>query len=123
MFLFIDTSPKEKMTLALCHPSGDCLARIQLGVQRNHSAILLPALAKLIHKSIVDISTLQGILVHRGPGSFTGVRVGVAIANALGFAWDLSVVGTKRHCDLGPLPIDAALFRRQEFLQPIIPHY
>ena len=41
-------------------------------------------------------SKLTGIEVFKGPGSFTGLRVGVAIANALGAAMDIPVNGKKQ---------------------------
>jgi len=43
---------------------------------------------------------LEGIEVETGPGSFTGLRVGVSVANALGFSLGISVNGKKMETEL-----------------------
>ncbi|MFH1536127.1 MAG: hypothetical protein ABIC96_03620 [Patescibacteria group bacterium] len=43
---------------------------------------------------------MRGIEVETGPGSFTGLRVGVSVANALGFALNIPVNGKKMETDL-----------------------
>ncbi|XUU59795.1 tRNA (adenosine(37)-N6)-threonylcarbamoyltransferase complex dimerization subunit type 1 TsaB [Erythrobacter sp. HA6-11] len=55
---------------------------------RGHAERLIPAIAGLPDKGRAD-----RILVSLGPGSFTGVRIGIAAARALGFAWSAEVVG------------------------------
>lgn len=54
------------------------------------SQVLLPLIIKLC-----DLKTLKGIEVATGPGSFTGIRVGVSVANALGFSLGIPVNGKK----------------------------
>lgn len=57
-------------------------------VGRGHAEHLLPMIAELPNGGRCD-----AILVDTGPGSFTGIRVGVAAARALGFAWGVPVHG------------------------------
>ena len=55
---------------------------------RGHAEQLVPAIAALPERGRAD-----RILVSLGPGSFTGVRIGLAAARALGLAWGAQVVG------------------------------
>lgn len=55
---------------------------------RGHAEALIPMIAALPGKGRAD-----RILVSLGPGSFTGVRIGIAAARALGFAWGAEVLG------------------------------
>jgi tRNA threonylcarbamoyladenosine biosynthesis protein TsaB len=48
---------------------------------------------KLLDDNSLDISELGGIVVYKGPGSFTGLRIGISVANALGQALSMPVIG------------------------------
>lgn len=41
-----------------------------------------------------DYTKLTGVIVYRGPGSFTGLRIGANVANAISYAQNIPIVGT-----------------------------
>ncbi|MBI4057775.1 hypothetical protein HY405_00415 [Candidatus Microgenomates bacterium] len=55
--------------------------------------ILLPLLSKMLKKHKLSFRDIRAIEVNPGPGSFTGIRVGVAVANTLGWALGVPVNG------------------------------
>lgn len=89
MILKIDTSDNKKAVVEL---DGEPLVvKSGLGSAQN----VLPAVAKILKKKKASWSDLKEIWVKTGPGSFTGLRVGVAIANALGYLLGIPVNGQK----------------------------
>lgn len=64
------------------------------------SQVLLPLIEKLLKSQKLDFKDLAEIEVETGPGSFTGLRVGVSVANALGFSLGIPVNGKKAETEL-----------------------
>jgi tRNA threonylcarbamoyladenosine biosynthesis protein TsaB len=52
---------------------------------------------KLIDDNSTTLSQLQGIVVYKGPGSFTGLRIGLSVANTLADSLKIPIVGTNRN--------------------------
>ena len=73
--------------------AGRLLGATVLGVEEGHSQNLLPALESLMERLDLTPAAVDGIAVAIGPGSFTGLRIGVAVAKALGYAWGVPVKG------------------------------
>ncbi|MEH6791969.1 tRNA (adenosine(37)-N6)-threonylcarbamoyltransferase complex dimerization subunit type 1 TsaB [Parasphingorhabdus sp.] len=67
---------------------GDLLASHYAEIGRGHAEKLVPAIAELPGRG-----KAENILVNCGPGSFTGVRIGIATATALALAWGSEVHG------------------------------
>lgn len=59
----------------------------------THSQTLLPLILKTVQQSGITLSDLDEIAVTAGPGSFTGLRIGIATAKGLAFSRDLPCVG------------------------------
>ena len=87
MILAIDTSTAA-CTAALFDASGSCLASRDEVIGRGHSERLVPMLDELL-----DGRRAARILVGVGPGSFTGIRVGIAAAHGLAIAWACEISG------------------------------
>jgi tRNA threonylcarbamoyladenosine biosynthesis protein TsaB len=47
---------------------------------------------KILNKSSISLDDLEGIVCYSGPGSFTGLRIGLSVANALAYAQDIPIV-------------------------------
>ncbi len=62
-------------------------------MERGHAEALIPLVQDLIARSGHSFSEIQKIAVSVGPGSFTGMRVGIAAARAFGVALEVPVVG------------------------------
>jgi tRNA threonylcarbamoyl adenosine modification protein YeaZ len=82
------------LSLALLEDGG-LLAETDLPLDRGHAEALMPAIADLLGPFGGPASGIGRIVVETGPGSFTGLRVGVAAARALGLAWGAEVAGVR----------------------------
>jgi tRNA threonylcarbamoyl adenosine modification protein YeaZ len=87
MLLAFDTS-SAACTAALFDGSGICVAHIDERIGRGHAERLMPMIAMLLEGRRAD-----QIMVGVGPGSFTGIRVGIAAAHGLAIGWDAGLVG------------------------------
>lgn len=89
--LAIDTA-LEACSVALI--DGDAVvAREHQAMVRGHAEALMPMIARLRDEAALDFATLDRIAVTVGPGSFTGLRVGIAAARGIGAAAAKPVVG------------------------------
>lgn len=62
-------------------------------VNQDHSSRLMPAIVELMKDVNVEPVELEKIIVAKGPGSYTGIRIGVTVAKSLAWALDIPVVG------------------------------
>ncbi len=91
MELAIDTS-NEIAGLALSK-KGEVMVELTWVAGRNHTREVIPSLLRILEQTGAQLQDLKGIIVARGPGSFSGVRVGISLAKGLAFALDIPLVG------------------------------
>ncbi len=88
--LALDAST-EALSIAV-HFNGQTVKHFEICPQQ-HSQKVLPLVSELLDKAGCKLQDLDGIVFGRGPGSFTGVRISVAIAQGLAYGANLPLVG------------------------------
>ncbi len=129
MQLAIDTST-DTASVALVQ-DNEVLAELTWRSGQNHTVDLLPQLAHLLNQAKLNLQSISGIIVAKGPGSFNGLRVGISTAKGLAFSLGIPIVGIStleveayQHAEIG-LPIcpifnagrgeiAAAMYQRQD---------
>lgn len=83
--LALDTATKV-CTIALCRDE-EILAEYTVNMGMTHSEGLLPQIEQLLERAGVAQNEIELLAVSMGPGSFTGLRIGLATAEAMAYAW------------------------------------
>lgn len=68
------------------------IAEYTLNYKKTHSETLLPMIDEIIKAAGDDMASIDAIAIAKGPGSFTGLRIGSATAKGLGLALDKPIV-------------------------------
>ena len=89
--LAIDTATRTA-GLAL-YDGQSVLAELTWRAGQSHTTTLVPNLIHLLDQQELTLAHLRGLAVALGPGSFTGLRIGLAVAKGLALARDLPLVG------------------------------
>lgn len=92
--LFIDTSSSDQLVVQL-RSNGNTLVEEKSVAHQNHAQRLLPTIGKLLEGQKFTFPDLASIEVNVGPGSYTGLRVGVSVVQALGYSLGIPVNGKR----------------------------
>lgn len=72
---------------------GRVLAERMINNRKTHSGHLLPMIKAVIEEACITPGDIGGVAVSSGPGSFTGLRIGMSTAKTLAQVWRVPVVG------------------------------
>lgn len=88
MILFIDTHD-ELITIALKH--DDKIFKKTQTSEYAHSVYTMPMIEQIFKENNLEIKDLDKIIVVNGPGSFTGIRIGLSIAKTIAYALKIKI--------------------------------
>lgn len=119
MILAIRTD-KPEAELYLYNKSEQLLDTYAWHAHRQLSNTLTTKIEEFLLKNRLNLSGLSGIIAYEGPGSFTGLRIGITIANTLAYSLNVPIVGAS-----GDLWLSTGLefIQAQSEPQIIIPKY
>lgn len=104
--LALDTATPDLICGVVHTETGDSFNKV-VEETRNHNAILIPTIQELLGEASLNFADLGAIVVGSGPGPFTGLRVGMATASALGQALGIPVHGVVTHDSVASLIDDS----------------
>jgi len=90
------TIKTDQETAELC--VFDELKKLDCEIWKAHkelSKTILVKIEKIAGNTFGNIKNLEGVVVFEGPGSFTGLRIGVTIANSIAYGLNIPVVAAK----------------------------
>ena len=91
--LCVDTSTEACSVAVLCSTDKEqVISDHFMLAPREHTQKILPTVAKVLQQSGLALSEIDVVAYGRGPGSFTGVRIGISIAQGLAYGIDKPMV-------------------------------
>jgi tRNA threonylcarbamoyladenosine biosynthesis protein TsaB len=110
MILVLDTATRTPV-VAVAAADGTVMAERQWQSRHRHGEELLARLGEALAEIGAGRRDLSGVVVGTGPGSFTGLRIGMATAKTIAYALGIPIVGVSstRALALAAAAVDAAL--------------
>nr|WP_242872867.1 tRNA (adenosine(37)-N6)-threonylcarbamoyltransferase complex dimerization subunit type 1 TsaB [Ruminococcus flavefaciens] len=93
LLLGIDTSGKTASAALFDSETELFLAQSTVYTQKTHSQVIMPMVKDVLAQAGKELSDLDGIAAANGPGSYTGLRIGVAAVKALSFGLGVKCCG------------------------------
>ena len=122
LILAIDTALDACAAGVLDTDAGQLIARESQPMKRGHAEALMPLIARVVKDSGIGFPAFDRVAVTTGPGSFTGLRVGLSAARGIALAAAKPVVGlttltayaAAQVSEIGPHPIISAIDARHD---------
>ena len=85
---------KPLAELSLVQTDGKVIAEYEWHAHRQLADTLLVKIKELLESQHHNFEQVEAIAVFKGPGSFTGLRIGITVVNTLGYSLEKPVIGT-----------------------------
>ncbi len=89
-------SPTAEIGLLLDYPSHQ-IAHYTWEANRLLAETIHDKITEMLGKNNVEWSQIIGLIAYQGPGSFTGLRIGISVANALAYSLKIPIVGVQKN--------------------------
>jgi len=123
MILVIDTAANDT-SLGLW--SEKWLATEEFTGGRELNRLIIEKIDNLFVNTKAKPADITGIIVNAGPGSFTGLRIGISVSNTFAYALDVPIVGAIEPKDLDDLlkkGLSMLKSASPQFADVVVPHY
>ncbi|HSX27834.1 MAG TPA: tRNA (adenosine(37)-N6)-threonylcarbamoyltransferase complex dimerization subunit type 1 TsaB [Candidatus Saccharimonadales bacterium] len=119
MILTIRTDNPEA-EIGLHQPDGTAIAHYTWHAHRELADTLLGKIRDLLETQQQTFESITGLVVFQGPGSFTGLRIGITVANAFAYGRDIPIVGSQGEAWVGE---GLAKLAKGENTKIVLPEY
>ena len=92
MALILSIETSTTVCSVAIHEGGKIKASSTYYIDKSHSTVLIPTIDTLISRSGYDKTNLSAVALSKGPGSYTGLRIGTSTAKGLCFALDIPLI-------------------------------
>lgn len=90
MILCIETATSI-CSVSLCH-NGDIIDIKESSEEKSHAALLTVFIEEILNRAGIEASSLDAVAVSRGPGSYTGLRIGVSAAKGIAYGAGMPLI-------------------------------
>lgn len=118
MILAIRTDAPEAV-IVVCNETTE-VNRVTWQAHRQLAETLHQRIEALLSEANAHYTDLTAVVVYRGPGSFTGLRIGLSVANAIAYGLGIPIVGTTGDTWVAD---GLSRIRRGATTKPVLPEY
>lgn len=93
MPLILSLETSTRVCSVALHSEVQLLGSFEVLVEKSHSKIITVLIEQLLSNAVYSYSDLDAIAVSKGPGSYTGLRIGVSTAKGLCYALEKPLIG------------------------------
>jgi len=92
MALILSIETSEKTCSVALSNNYELISTLEIYEEKSHAAKLTVLIDKLFSEKELDIKKLDAVAVSRGPGSYTGLRIGVSVAKGICYALNIPLI-------------------------------
>jgi tRNA threonylcarbamoyladenosine biosynthesis protein TsaB len=92
MALILSLETSEKVCSIALSENYDLIGTLDIKEEKSHASMLTVLIEKLLHEKDIDIKELDAVAISKGPGSYTGLRIGMSVAKGICYALNIPLI-------------------------------